>query len=174
MEYFLLFYRIIFYTFGFSLLIFTVYKYVTTRNNIVGSFLFLWSSMTAIAASYILNYYIRINLKNINYMIFYIILQYISIMLTSISLPMFIQKIFKIKRNYVINIIIITSSITLILLLVPPLQELLPLISTIGMFTILISNIYSFTIATKRILIFENRSNKKMGTIFLLTFAIRI
>lgn len=95
-------------------------------------------------------------------------------MLTSISLPMCIQKIFKIKRNYVINIIIITSSITLILLLVPPLQELLPLISTIGMFTILISNIYSFTIATKRILIFENRSNKKMGTIFLLTFAIRI
>lgn len=170
LEHFLLFYRIFFYTYGSSLLSFTIYKYFKTKNQIIGCFLFLWASMTATAAIYVIIYYYIMNFDNLIYSDLLLFLEYLCISLISISLPIFMHKIFNINSSFIIKILVTISVVFMTLRLIPQLHEFVNNRSYLYMITIVISNIYSIIIATKNIISLKNTKNRRTGIVFLLSF----
>ena len=171
MEHLLLFYQIFIYTYGFSLLIFTIYNYVTTKNRIVGSFLFMWSSLTALLASYVTSYYLYINFGMLSIFYKWAFLQFLPIAFSCISCPLLVHRVFIIKRDFVVQIFIIVSLIILILFFINQTEETITIVIKLAYLLVVVSNLYGFIVATKRILILKDRKNKKIGIIFLLTFA---
>lgn len=170
MTHLLLFYRIIFYTFGFSLLGFTIYKYYKTRNPIVGSFLFLWATMTATAASYIITYYYMINFDYNRNFIGYKI-QGLTITSVALALPLFVHTLFKIRSKITKSIIYSISILIVISLFIPLGDSISNLYRIRIMIFITLSNIYSFVVAFIYVLKLK-KDDRKVGLIFLSTFII--
>lgn len=171
MEHLLLFYRVVFYTFGFSILGFTIYKYLKSKNPIVGSFLFFWSAMTATAAAYVVTYYITINLDFDDYPSWPRI-QGLAICLIGIALPYFVHKILQVNNKVIIKIIIIIGVIIFLLFLLPIGQLGLMQTSKALMTFIVLSNVYSYIIALKKILGFNNKNDRRLGMFFMLSFPV--
>lgn len=171
MVHLLLLYRVLFYTFGFSILGLTIYKYIKTRNTVVKAFLFLWAAMTATAASYVINYYIQIIL-NIDGAYMGYRLQGITILLTSIALPVFVHTIFNIKRKLFIYIVSTMVILLTICMSLPFNYSVHVVISFLIMSMICLSNVYSYIVSFKRVWRFNSRSDRRLGLFFMLTFLI--
>lgn len=171
MIHLLLLYRVIFYTFGFTILGFTIYKYIKTKNPIIGSFLFLWSAMTATAAAYVMNYYMHINL-NIDRSFIGIKIQSLAICLIGVALPYFVHKIFNIINKAILNITVILAIIISISILIPGNEGRNFLFSNRVMLFITLSNIYSYILSLKTILSFKSKKDRKLGLLFMLTFLV--
>lgn len=173
MQHLLLLYKIGFYTFGFSVLMFTIYKYFTTRSVLVGSFLFFWGSMTATAASGIVAYYSKINFidAGITGARFVVML---TLLLIAISLPNFVHRMFEIKRNFVIHILVALSVgiIGFTFLSLGEVQS--SMYWRLVVSVILLSNIYSFIVGSRRVFMIKNIKDKKLGIFFLVTLTIHV
>lgn len=168
MTHLLLFYRTTFYTLGFAILGFTLYTYIKTRDKRVKAFLFLWSTMTATAALYVIKYYSFLNF-NINTFIILTSIQAITICLIAIALPYFVHKIFNIKSRV---IIFVFTGVTILtpLLLLPDGEKWKDYHTICVMSLITISNIYSYIVSFKNVLLIEKRKDKNLGLLFMFTF----
>lgn len=170
MTHLLLFYRVIFYTFGFSLLGLTIYKYYKTRNAIVGSFLFLWSAMTATAAVYVITYYYMIHF-NVDRSFIGFKIQGGTVCLIGVALPFFVHTIFKIKQTIILKIALVMASVISIAFFIPLKQTVFEVLVKAGMSFITLSNIYSFIVSFKSILKL-NKDDKKLGLLFMYSFIV--
>lgn len=169
MTHLLLLYRVIFYTFGFSILGISVYKYVNTRNPVIGSFLFLWSAMTATSAAYVINYYTSMNI-DVDWSFVGFKIQGITVSLIGVALPFFVHRIFNIKSRIILRLIVLIA-VTLSISLIIPLGESWYSLGIKGvMIFIVLSNIYSYIISFKSILNFNNKSDKRTGLFFMFSF----
>lgn len=169
MTHLLLFYKIIFYTLGFFILGFTIYKYIKTKNGIVGSFLFLWSSMTATAATYVMNYYYIINF-DLNKSFIGFKLQSIFICLIGIAILNFVYRIFKIKSKVIITVVVIIAGLLILSVFVPLEQLKNPIYRYRIMIFITLANIYSYIISFRKIMYLKDKSDKRLGLIFMFSF----
>lgn len=170
MTHLLLFYRIIFYTFGFSLLGFTLYKYLKTRNKSVGAFLFLWSAMTSTAAAYVINYYIYINFGSNNFFLSYSI-QGVTVVLTGVSLIYFVHTVFHVKDRLAIRISFILGFLISVILFIPFVLYKSYVGTVIAMTFIILANVYSYIVAFRRVIKLEGH-NRRLGLGFMYSFII--
>lgn len=173
MHHFLLFYKSVFYTFGFSVLLFAVYKYIVTKSSLVGAFLFFWASMTATAATSIVAYYSRINFidSGISFSRFIVML---TLLLIAISLPNFVHKMFNIERKIVVYTLVGISSSILVYILLSSEDVLCSRFWRLVIGTIFVSNIYSFIVGTINVLRINNKKDRRTGLIFLITLTIHV
>lgn len=171
MIHLLLFYKITFYTLGFLILGFTIYKYLKTKNSIIGHFLFLWSAMTATAAAYVINYYFLINF-NIDRSFIGIQIQGITISLIAVAVPMFVHKIFNIKYKFVLKGLVVIAILISLSLFKPFNADIHYIYYYRVMIFITITNVYSYIISFIKIIRIKNSSDKKLGLSFILSFLI--
>lgn len=164
-------YTVLIYSIGFVILGLNIYKYLKTKNPLIGSFIFLWSAMTATLICYIVSSYIFINLNYIN-LYFAVFIQTASVSLTGIALPYFVYTVFNIKKRIFFKGIIIIGLLLSLSILLPLKDRWLSLINYGVMIFITFSNIYSYIVAFKKILKLDNRNEKKIGLIFMLLFFI--
>lgn len=171
MDHLLLLYLILTFAFGFSILGITVYKYLVTKNKMIGSFLFLWSAMTLTATSYITNVYTylyvdMITLEIINK------LQYFSVCLTGIAPLLFVYKIFNIKDIILPRIALIIGIILTIFLITPVSSNFNSLYyASIVVYNMTLNTIF-FVISFKKILLIKEKKNKNLGLFFIFSFLI--
>jgi DNA-binding CsgD family transcriptional regulator len=171
MVHFLLFYRIILYSFGFGILVTAVFKYISTGNPLLRSFLFFWASMTITAGAYVIDFYIIKNTDLGKHSYAYIIMQ-AGALLVSVSLPYFIHILFNIKNKTAVYIFLFICSPMFICILIPISQDWLEFFVDFIMITVILSNLYSFSVSLRCVIKLKEKIRKTEGIIFFITYII--
>lgn len=142
-----------------------------TRSALVGAFLFLWSSMTATAASSVVAYYTSINFIDTGIFLVRLVVM-ISLLLNAVSLPHFVHKMFNIKRDIVIILITGISVCIIFYTLLSSTGVLSARFWRMVFGVLLLSNIYSFIVGTIEVLKIKGTKNRRLGLLYVLTLTV--
>lgn len=128
--------------------------------------------MTATTAVYVAHFYIVLNFKPLSFGKLHILNfgMALSILLTSVGIPLLVHRIFDIKSKIAVRIFIILSVVVMTIVVVFRNVNYPNIRGTSLMSTIVVSNIYSYIVGAIKIFKLENKKNRRAGIIFLISF----